>query len=150
MLVHPDCPCTKASLEELDGLMARLPGKLHAYILFSKPGSTPAEVESSSLWQRASEMPGVSVRYDRLGLEAAKFGGTVSGQTVVYDPDGRLVFDGGLTATRGHQGPNAGVNSILLVAARKQSTVLRNPVFGCSLLDPDAQALKEDPSWKRF
>jgi hypothetical protein len=150
MLAHPDCPCTKASLEELDGLMAHLPEPLTAYILFSKPEGPAAEVESSDLWQRASRIPGVSARFDRFGVEAAKFGGNVSGQTMLYGPTGHLVFTGGITAARGHQGANAGVDSILLAVAGKPAEVARTPVFGCSLHDPDAQALKENPAWKRF
>jgi hypothetical protein len=150
MFAHPDCPCTKASLEELDGLMARLPKKLTAYILFSKPNAPPVQVESSGLWKRASRIPGVSVQFDRFGVETAKFAGNVSGQTMLYDPKGRLVFSGGLTATRGHQGANAGVDSILLAVTGKPSATTRSPVFGCSLHDPDAQELKENPAWQRF
>jgi len=150
MLAHPDCPCTKASLEELDGLMARLPEKPAVYILFSKPDAPLAEIESSGLWQRASRIPGVSVRFDPFGVEAANFGGSVSGQTMLYDPSGHLAFSGGITATRGHQGPNAGVDSILLAVSGKAGAVARTSVFGCSLRDPDAQELKEDRAWQRL
>src|SRR5882724_11884759 len=35
MVAHPDCPCTRASVAQLAELMARLNGKLAAYVLFS-------------------------------------------------------------------------------------------------------------------
>src|SRR5947207_2532537 len=37
MLAHPRCPCTRASVAELQKIMARLQGKLTAYVLFLKP-----------------------------------------------------------------------------------------------------------------
>ena len=37
MLVHPHCPCTRASLGELALLMAHTQGRLKAYGLFLKP-----------------------------------------------------------------------------------------------------------------
>jgi hypothetical protein len=138
-----------ASLEELDELMARIPQRLAIYILFSKPDAPAAKVESSALWRRASRIPGVSVRFDQFGVEAAKFGGHVSGQTMLYDPNGNLVFSGGITATRGHRGANAGIDSIFQAVIGKPGAVARTPVFGCSLHDPDSQELKDDPAWQR-
>src|SRR5690349_6085353 len=39
MLAHPNCPCTRASLAELEILMAKLQGKLKAFVVFSKPAA---------------------------------------------------------------------------------------------------------------
>src|SRR5437899_13005724 len=39
MMSHPDCPCTRASMVQLEELMARLDGRLAAFVLFSKPGA---------------------------------------------------------------------------------------------------------------
>src|SRR4051812_7666363 len=37
MLAHPRCPCTRASMSELAQIMARVHGKMRAYVLFLKP-----------------------------------------------------------------------------------------------------------------
>ena len=43
MLVHPRCPCSRASLEELDRLMAHIPGVLLAHVVFVKPAGLPED-----------------------------------------------------------------------------------------------------------
>lgn len=37
MLAHPRCPCTRASLRELDLLMAQCAGELSAHVVFYRP-----------------------------------------------------------------------------------------------------------------
>src|SRR5712664_908408 len=45
MMVHPHCPCSRASLDELDRLMAHLPGVLVAHVVFVKPPGVPDDWE---------------------------------------------------------------------------------------------------------
>lgn len=148
MLTHPNCPCTRASIAELEILMARLQGKLVGFMVFSKPEASAAEVESSDLWKRASLIPNVSAIYDRDGAETEHFRGRVSGQTMLYDPAGRLVFSGGITSARGHQGDNAGLDALILRVRDGVQSQGTFPVFGCSLHNPDAKELSEN-SWKK-
>lgn len=149
MLAHPNCPCTRASLAELEIVMAQLQEKLAAFVLFSKPGASKAEVQASDLWGKARIIPGVSVLYDDHGAQAEQFGGQVSGQTMLYDSNGRLVFSGGITSGRGHQGDNEGADAIVRLVTSKQAAPATAPVFGCTLHDPSAQALAKDTSWKK-
>ena len=149
MVVHPDCPCSKASLVELAELMARLDGKLAAFILFSKPEASEQEVRASELWNRAARIPGVHARYDGHALESVRFGGLISGQTMLYNPDGRLVFAGGLTRARGQEGYSMGTDAVILKVSGNPNAPANTPVFGCSLRDPDTKELKEDPAWKK-
>ena len=37
MAAHPQCPCTRASLTELERLLSRVRGRMHAVVLFVKP-----------------------------------------------------------------------------------------------------------------
>jgi len=149
VLTHPDCPCTRASLAELETLMAQAQGKLVAFILFSKPGASAAEVRSSDLWKKAAIIPGVSTLYDNHGVATGQFGGHVSGQTMLYDPEGKLVFSGGLTSGRGRQGYSAGADAVLKKVNGGPRAPVSTPVFGCALHDPGALALKEDPLWEQ-
>src|SRR5687767_119806 len=55
--LHPECPCSEATVEELDGIIAHGAGRLQARLLFVElPGLPPAE--ESKLWQRASRIAG--------------------------------------------------------------------------------------------
>ena len=148
LFAHPDCPCTRATLEQLNRLLSRASDALSAVVEFRKPGVSLAEVQKSSLWKQASSIPGLSVALDNDGLETREFRASVSGQTMLYDATGKLVFSGGITAARGHAGDNPASGAVLLhIAGRAAAT--QAPVFGCSLLDPDQDELAQSPSWKR-
>src|SRR4051794_1938246 len=41
MLLHPHCPCSRASVEELAKLMARCQGRLLANVVMVRPAGTP-------------------------------------------------------------------------------------------------------------
>jgi hypothetical protein len=135
MFLHPYCPCSRATIEELNGLMAHCNGKITVYALFLKPkGVTDAWVHTD-LWRSAEAIPGVHAIADDGGLEAQRFGAKTSGQTFLYGLKGNLLFRGGITAARGHSGDNAGRDAIqaLLVGGSSRRNVT-TPVFGCSLL----------------
>ena len=134
MLVHPRCPCSRASLEELDRLMAHLPGVLVAHVVFVKPPGVPDDWEQTDLLRRAAAIPGVTLSSDDGGAEGLRFGAATSGQTAVYDGDGRLLFQGGITSSRGHEGDNAGRAAIVAVLSSGGAAPASTPVFGCSLL----------------
>ncbi|HEY9718533.1 MAG TPA: hypothetical protein V6C69_13765 [Trichormus sp.] len=135
MFAHPRCPCTGASVSELARLLARCPERISAYVLFLRPAGVAPDWDKSDLWSRCAHMPGVSVLSDDRGLESANFNATVSGETLVYAPDGRLIFSGGITASRGHEGDNLGRSAIERAVNQHESTYATTPTFGCSLLD---------------
>lgn len=136
MFMHPHCPCSRASLNNLDRLMTHASDRVRVEILFVEPMDTKPGWARGALWDRATELRGVQVRVDRGGKEAKRFAATVSGQVVVYDEHGRLAFRGGLTPARGHEGDNRGMD--LLIArflGTDRSEYASTPVFGCPLLD---------------
>jgi hypothetical protein len=135
MLAHPRCPCTQASLGELAKIMAHLQGRVSAYVLFLTPHAAKSDWENAELRRTASKIPGVTVVSDVDGIEARKFGAETSGHTFLYDRGGTLLFDGGITESRGHAGDNAGENSIVALVNDHHSSVTRTFVFGCSLVE---------------
>ncbi len=135
MLAHPKCPCTRASVEELSKLMTNSPGRVDAYILFVAPKSAPCDWYQTDLWSSAARIPGVTTILDQDGIEAARFGALTSGQVVLYDGDGRLVFHGGITQSRGHIGDNAGRSAIESLVNRGRAGPDRSLVFGCPLFN---------------
>jgi hypothetical protein len=136
IFAHPHCPCTKATLGELEIIIARCPGRLSTHVLFIEPTGADAEWLDTELWKAAKGIPEVSVVADKDGLETKRFRAMTSGQALLYSPDGQLVFNGGITAARGHAGDNFGRDAIIdLVCsehemARQTGTFF---VFGCSL-----------------
>lgn len=136
MLAHPRCDCTQASISELAELMARTPQKPRAYIVFIKPGGTSTDWERTALWASAKAISGVSVVRDDDGVEAQHFQARTSGQILLYDAEGALIYAGGTTAARGKTGENAGRDAILAALANPRTRERSEPVFGCSLFGP--------------
>jgi hypothetical protein len=136
MLAHPRCPCSRASLEALNGIVARVRGRLTTHVLFFKPSEIAEAWERTDLWHTAERLPGVLVRTDEDGREARRFGAATSGQVLLYDAEGRLRFSGGITPSRGHVGDSAGVEAVLALVGGGTARTEATPVFGCSLLDP--------------
>lgn len=135
MLAHPRCDCTHASVAELAELMARADHRPRAYVVFIRPGTVTGGWEQTDLWREAAQISGVTVVRDDRGVEARRFGTQTSGQVLVYAPDGRLLYSGGTTGSRGKVGSNVGRTAILAAVntGRLQRTA---PVFGCSMFAP--------------
>ena len=135
MLAHPRCDCTKASVAELAELMARAHQRPRAYVVFIRPALVGDDWVDTDLWREAAAIPGVRVVRDDRGDEAHRFGAQTSGQVVVYSKDGRLLYSGGTTGSRGKVGENLGRAAIL--AALDTGTPQQSaPVFGCSMFAP--------------
>ena len=136
MLAHPRCDCTRASLGELAELLARAESRPRTYVVFIKPGRTGVNWEQSAVWQAARAIPGVTVLRDDEGVEAQRFGVETSGQTMLYDTRGYLMFSGGDTAARGKAGDNIGRASVLSILNGHAPSTTSTPVFGCPLFGP--------------
>ncbi len=147
-LANSHCPCSRASIGELSTLMAHSRGRLAAFVVFVEPPGFGQSWTKTDLWSSAGLIPGVTRIIDH-GSEAKLFGAATSGQTMVYDRRGRLLFNGGITAARGHFGDNPGVDSIralidIHVAAGlgrpvvHQDQAVQTAVFGCPLFAPSS------------
>ena len=133
LLAHPQCTCTRASLAELAEVLGRAQAAPRTYVLFMKPSQFFDGWEQTDLWRTASALPNVTVVRDDDGLEAERFGAVTSGQTLLYDAGGELIFSGGITGARGHAGDNAGRASLIAILDRKEPSRRATSVFGCSL-----------------
>lgn len=134
MFVHPQCPCTRASLHELELALTRSP-KMQTYIVFLHPTDVDSSWVQSDLWNEARTIPNTVLIDDKGGALAARFGVTTSGEVLLYGPSRRLLFSGGITAARGHEGDNEGLNAVVALTNGRPTTVHSTNVFGCSLTD---------------
>jgi hypothetical protein len=143
LFAHPHCPCTAASLHELERLVALERGRVEFQVMFVKPPGVADGWVDSGLWDAAGRIPGVHVSCDEDGRQARLFGAATSGQVVLYSPRGELLFSGGITPSRGHEGDSPGRVAILDILASRPPLCRQTPVFGCSLLAPGATSLEE-------
>lgn len=139
ILAHPHCPCSRASIGELARLMAQARDRVTAYVLLLKPAGSSDDWEKTDLWQNAASIPGVEVVVDDDGAEAQRFHATTSGQTVLYNAEGHLLFSGGITGSRGHEGDNAGRSAIVSLLNTGEAEAAKTSVFGCSLFSPNSE-----------
>lgn len=144
MLAHPHCPCTRASIGQLASIMAHSQGRLRAYVLFLKPKGSSDDWQKTDLWQSASHIPGVNVINDSDGDEARLFSAATSGQAMLYNTQGRLLFSGGITGSRGHFGDNAGQDAIVAIVNTEIPVRTETSVFGCPLFDPNECRVSND------
>ena len=148
MFAHPHCPCTRASIGELARLMADCHGTISAQVWFVKPADTATDWTNTDLWVSAARIPDVTVHCDAAGGEAQRFGADTSGQTVLYNQNGELLFHGGITIERGHFGDNPGAIAVKALVNHQLTDRIQTPVFGCSLLDEDCRPDKGGTTWK--
>jgi hypothetical protein len=134
LFAHPHCVCTRASLDELEVVLSRRSPVSAQVVFVQLPEFTDEEMKDES-WEKAGRIPGLERRIDKGGIEARRFGALVSGYTVLYDAAGKLVFEGGVTASRGQVGANRGRNSVIDFLQHGKADTNRTPAFGCYLFD---------------
>ena len=133
VIAHPKCDCTRATLTELANVMGQAGSQARAFVVVIKPTDVNDGWEDTALGARAASIPGVTVVRDAGLQEAEAFGTFTSGQALLYGSNGRLLFSGGLTVSRGHEGENAGETSVLRLIEGAAPLNTTTPVFGCSL-----------------
>jgi hypothetical protein len=134
MFAHPRCPCTRASLGELEKLVARRPDGATCWVVYFEPPNADRDWDAVDFPGTANTIPGVHLFRDVDGREARRFGAQTSGQTLLYDSGGTLRFSGGMTFARGHAGDNDGRASIESLLAGEVPHLSQTPVFGCPIL----------------
>ncbi len=133
LAVHPRCPCTRATLDELAELVANVPKRIAVHVLVYRPRVYEGDWERTEIWRNAAAIVGVEVKVDEDGVQAERFGAISSGHALLYDADCQLIFSGGLTDARGHAGDSVGRSAILALLDHSIPSRTRTPVYGCSL-----------------
>jgi hypothetical protein len=139
MAIHPRCPCSQASLEELARLLPKCPRDVHLSFLVWRGASLPAGWEKASVAELAARFPAAAVFIDTDGAEAERFGAATSGHLVLFGKEGRMLFSGGVTAARGHEGACPSQDALLARLQGETRLPYSSPVFGCPLRGPHAR-----------
>lgn len=128
--VHPRCPCTRASVRELERVMSHHRGAATVQVVFRDEGDDPT---TSPTWEMAARVPGARRVRDLRGVEAQRFGARTSGLVLLYAADGSLRFRGGVTSARGHEGESAGAAALGVALGGTTVGAAVARVFGCGL-----------------
>lgn len=132
VFLHPKCPCSKATLGELTNLIESNPNLAEVIVIFLKPDNESDEWVKTSLWEKASRISSIKlVMMD--DEEISQFGVITSGQTLLYNPRGNLIFSGGITVGRGHEGESIGRQAIQNYLQTGNTDLHQTSVFGCLL-----------------
>jgi hypothetical protein len=115
--------------------------------MFFQPVGASDAGAKTDLWWSAAAIPGVTVAHDDGGGEARRFHVATSGHTLLYGARGELLFSGGITASRGHSGDNAGRSTVLALLHTGVADRTETPAFGCSLRDPESPRGGWTASW---
>jgi hypothetical protein len=135
VFLHPECPCSRATLAELDRLLTPRRDKVGVELVFVRPAGLEAGCERTDLWATAQRISGAKVICDPEGVEARRFGARTSGETMLFTEAGRLLYDGGITGSRGHEGDNPGRDTLAALIDGGGDAFHHAPVFGCALFD---------------
>jgi hypothetical protein len=133
LFAHPFCPCTRASLEQFGDSLTRFPPDVQAEVVFVIAGLEEHKIAESQLVERAQALRGARIRFDATGEETERCGASVSGEVLAWDAGGRLVFRGGITSARGHQGAATGQTELEKIVSGRSPGPCATPVFGCHL-----------------
>lgn len=128
--VHPQCPCTRATLASLAAVLGDQPGIAAVRLVVC--GRTTA---GGAFGDPTSNMlPGAVTLWDDTGALAASLGAVTSGTVIVLEPSGSVLFRGGITPSRGHEGDCQG-RRLLVAAIQGRRATAATPVFGCPLTE---------------
>jgi hypothetical protein len=134
VFLHPMCPCSRATLDELNGVLSKLPKAAlpEIHLLFVRSTKNP-DWKGGDLWDRAIRIPKAMRQWDVGGRIAVRFGAQTSGATLLYGSHKDLLFQGGITGSRGHEGDNLGASRLLAALQTGSRAPNLSQVFGCAL-----------------
>jgi len=138
MLIHPHCSCSRASIRELAEIIDAAPRTLRTFVFVYRPKDAAAGWEQTDVTRAAAVLRRTTLVIDEDGAMARRFGGITSGQTLLYDREGRLRYAGGVTSLRGHAGLNGGRVAVIRLA-NTESGKATHPVFGCAITSRGSQ-----------
>ena len=132
--LHPHCPCSKATVAELNKVLGHAPGKCELVVYAFKPKDEPAAWLESSTISTLKKLK-ARIEVDDDGAIARDLGLNTSGQIQLYSSQGDLLYNGGITSGRGHEGDNVGAQTVIDLLQKGGSNRKSAPVFGCPIYE---------------
>lgn len=131
--LHPRCTCSVATLRELGRLLAGATVRPRVEVLLYRPASAAEGWDRTAFDEEIRSLQGVTVRKDVEGRIAQSLGMLTSGDVALFSPSGRVLFRGGVTRARGHEGESEGGRQLRQALSAGDLPAGASPVFGCPL-----------------
>ena len=128
--LHSQCPCSIATIENLIALPPEERRSIRMTLLFTGP-----DPHHSQLTAKAEALPEAEKQFITEEEIVARYGARTSGQALIYNAEGALVFSGGLTDSRGSAGDSTGMQALADVISGRPC-IPNLPVYGCALQTP--------------
>ncbi len=139
LALHPRCPCSAATCQELERILTAKPNGARLHVLLFKPADVSDDWTATSTTRSLEALPNVRCWIDENCKLADIFGAATSGELLVYDARGKLRFAGGVTPLRGQAGSNPGSDALMALLDGKPIELRTAPVFGCSIRSTSVQ-----------
>ena len=130
---HPKCPCTRATVRCLQRFSTRFESAPTLIAYAYAPLQSNDDWIESETTANLRLLANTTIVMDREGQIAQRFGAHTSGHVMVFDAEHELLFSGGITPARGHEGEGKAGLSFLDCLNGKRIESSRWPVLGCSL-----------------
>jgi hypothetical protein len=136
LFLHPKCPCSRATVTELERLRVLVPNEAlpDIRVVASAPRAMGDLWWSSSLLDRSARLPNAHLVRDSGGVETMLFGTRISGTVLLFDATGKRLYAGGVTMARGHAGDNVGLQAITHLLQNHRAVVSPVPPLGCEMV----------------
>ena len=131
--LHPRCPCTQPTM----GSLAKLMAKKHQIVvqpIFFLPGTKPDSWARADYWDRLMASGAHRPMIDVDGRFARQCRVTTSGHVILFAADGRVLYSGGITGGRVHEGDNMGLTRLNRILDGVPVENPSFPVYGCSIV----------------
>lgn len=147
LFLHPKCPCSRATVAELERLPVLVPGEAlpDICVVASAPRAIGDLWWSSSFLDQSARLPNAHLVRDSGGVETALFGARISGTVLLFDAAGKRLYAGGVTMARGHAGDNVGLQAVTDLLQDHRASVSSIPPLGCEMVR-ESREPKDAPS----
>lgn len=131
---HPKCPCTFATARCLQRLSVKFSADVQIVAFAYRPAQESDSWIESRTTRLLKSIAGTQVLVDPDGKTTKDFGVVTSGHFLIYGADRNLVFSGGITPSRGHEGDSRASSQFIHSVNRYSREFTSWPVFGCSIV----------------
>ena len=133
MFFHPHCSCSRASLRGLAATLERRRIPLNAFLIEVWPEGAAEHWRHTDIHELAGSIPNTTLIVDKSGFEARAFDSTTSGDVYIFSASKQLLFHGGITSSRGHEGDSDGECAVAKLLEGSSTEQSNTKVFGCQL-----------------
>ena len=144
LFLHPKCPCSVSTLREMERALSGNSDQVEVQIGLFCPPNEPDEWTKTSLSKFAEHLKPGSTFIDRSAVEARRFGVLTSGHVLVFSASGKILFSGGVTAAKGHDGENRGGLALRSLCRGDDLPLIEQPVFGCPIIESSTSESKRE------